>query len=55
MEKTIYQLVTDDNQITQEVVLCELHRKSEKVCPKCGRPLFHENYANTAEHYPYLK
>lgn len=47
-------LVTDDNGIEQEVTLSETYRISDKRCPLCGEKLFHEKWANTEEHYPYV-
>lgn len=37
-----------------EALLCEVYRKSDKLCPHCGGPLYHEKYDNTMDHYPYF-
>lgn len=37
-----------------EALLSEVYRKSDKLCPHCGGPLYHEKYDNTRDHYPYV-
>lgn len=37
-----------------DVKICEVYRKSDKVCEHCGGPLYHEKYDNTMDHYPYF-
>lgn len=37
-----------------EQILCEVYRKSDRVCKHCGGPLYHEKYDNTMDHYPYF-
>ena len=32
----------------------EIYCKSDKLCPLCGGPLYHEKYDNTKDHYPYF-
>ena len=34
--------------------LMDIYRKSDKFCPHCGGPLYHEKYDNTRDHYPYF-
>lgn len=34
--------------------LMDIYRKSDKFCPHCGGPLYHEKYNNTRDHYPYF-
>lgn len=46
-------LVVDDKGIDQEVTLSEVYRRSDRKCPKCGQPLYHEKYANEMG-YPYV-
>lgn len=47
-------LVKDDEGIDQEVVLNEIHRLSDRRCPRCGQPLYHEKWSNTNDRYPYV-
>lgn len=40
--------------LTRDMPIEEVYRKSDKVCPHCGGPLYHEKYKNTRDHYPYV-
>lgn len=47
-------LVIDEAGDDQEVTLSEIYRLSDRTCPKCGKTLYHEKYANTETSYPYV-